>query len=347
MRNLGKRDEEVLSSLVAAFIDTGRPVGSASVAKDLGERFSSATIRNVMAELEGCGLLKHLHTSGGRVPTGSGLRYYVDKLLRVPPVTEKEMRNIEEDYKNASYSLSGIFQKTSRLLSRLSNYAGLVVAPEIDDMVIKHMEFIFLSKNRMLGIFVGCDGLVENRIIKVGGEYNHSELEKINNYCNRAFYGLTLSAAREKVAKDINLVKEEYDRLICRALLLSQMMFFDMEKVRLFVEGGTQLLHNHDFGDSGKAASLVDALEEKKGLINLLNVALESERVNIFIGSESDYSAISGCSVVARSYKKDGNILGTLGVIGPVRMNYAKVVPIVDCTARLIGEFLGENAYDR
>ena len=347
MRNMDKRSEEVLSSLIASFIDTGRPVGSKTLAGDLQERFSSATIRNVMAGLEKGGFLTNKHTSSGRIPTDKGMRYFVDRLVKIEPLSDKKVSNIKEKYRDSSYSYSNIFKMTSEILSGLSNYAGLVVAPNMSEITIKHMEFISLSHDKILGIFVGRDGSVENRIIKTDEVVKHSDLEKINNYCNRAFYGLTLSEARGKIIKDMREAQQEYDRLINRALTLSQNMLSDIEKSELFVDGGSQLLSNSDFSDLDKATSILDVFEEKKRLVDFFNRTIEGERINIFIGSESGYEAISDCSVVAMPYKKDNKVLGTLGIIGPTRMNYSKVIPIVDCTAKLVGDFLGgEDLYD-
>lgn len=347
MRTVSKRAEEILSSLISEFVDSGRPVGSRTLAKRLGSRLSPATIRNVMADLERSGLLAHKHTSSGRVPTDNGVRYFVDKLLEVSSLSDDEILSIKSKYDSSQYSVSDILHSTSGILSELSNYTGLVVAPKMDGVYVKHMEFIPLSNKRILGIFVGRNGLVENRIIKVDRNYNYSELEKINNYCNRAFYGLALTDARDKISKEFETVKEEYDELVSGALLLSQKMFVDLEKTDLFVDGGSQLMNILEFDDLNKAASLMDLLEEKRRLIDLLNGALESESVNIFIGLESGYGAMVNCSVVSAPYKKDGRVLGTLGIIGPTRMNYAKVIPIVDCTAKLVSDVLnGEDIYD-
>lgn len=348
MANLGKRGEEVLSSLISTFTDTGRAVGSAVLAKYLGNRFSSATIRNIMGDLERNGLLTHRHTSGGRIPTEEGIRYYVDKLLKVEPLSEESVSTIKSRYGDGSYNVADVFKKTSNILSTLSSYAGLVVAPIMSEIIVKQMEFISLSRNRILGIFVGRDGQVENRIIRMEGKFTYSDLEKVNNYCNRTFYGLTLSEAKDKVARELYEAKREYDDMIGKALLLSQNMLLDMERAELFVEGGSQLLSVPEFFDSARASSIMDTLEEKRRLIDLLNNALESDSVNVFIGSESGYDAISDCSVVTASYKKTGKVLGALGVIGPTRMDYSKVIPIVDCTAKLIGDFLdGEDIHER
>lgn len=348
MQSLSKRGEEVLSSLISAFTSDGCAVGSATLAKYLGNRFSSATIRNIMGDLERIGLLTHKHTSGGRIPTEEGIRYYVDRLLKIESLPEGEISDIRSRYQDRSYNVANVFRKTSEILSRLSSYAGLVVAPLVGEVVIKQMEFITLSKDRILGVFVGRDGQVENRIINIDHKFTYSDLEKINNYCNRAFYGLTLSEARDKVAKELYETKREYDDMIRRALLLSQDMLLDIENTELFVEGGSQLLSMPEFIESEKAGSLMDVLEEKRNLIDLLNNALESDSVNVFIGSESGYDAISGCSVVSASYKKTGKVLGTLGVIGPTRMNYSKVIPVVDCTAKLMSDFLdGEWLHER
>lgn len=342
MADIDKRSEEILSSLIATFSSTFTPVGSSTLARYLGNHYSSATIRNIMNDLEGAGLLTHRHTSGGRIPTEKGIRYYVDKLLKVEQMADDRVEEIRSRYNAEMSSVTSVFKRTSALLSGLSSYAGLVVAPMMKDIVIKQMEFISISKGRVLGIFVGRDGLVENRIIKFEESLTHADIEKINNYCNRTFYGLTLSDAKDKLARELHVAKQEYDKMISRALILSQGLLTDMEKAELFVEGGSQLLSVPEFFDSGKASTLINALDEKRRLIDLLNNALESDTINVFIGSESGYDAVADCSLVSASYGKDGKVLGTLGVIGPKRMDYSKVIPIVDCTARLLSDFLGE-----
>lgn len=339
MRNVTKKDEDILSSVISTFIKTGKPVGSKTLSEDLNKKVSSATIRNVMASLEQKGLLTHLHTSGGRVPTDQGIRYYIDYLLQLSELSEKEFTDIKSKYSENLYNVSDIFKKTSKMLSMLSNCAGLVVAPNMKEMFIKQMEFIQISSSQILAIFVGRDGIVENRIIKTEDDFTYSDLEKINNYCNRAFYGLTIRAAISKLNKEIKVVQREYDKLISSALMLSKELFSNLEKRDLFVEGGTTLM-KHEFADFDNMAAIIETLEDKKRLIDLFNRIWKSESVNIFIGAESGYSDISKCSVVTSSYKKNGKMLGMLGVIGPMRMDYSKVIPIVDCTAKLVGEFL-------
>lgn len=348
MLNMDKRSEEILSSLIGTFIRTGDAVGSETLARSLETKLSSATIRNVMAELEKFGLLTHKYTSGGRLPTDVGMRYYVDKLLELEPLSNTAMTEIRSSCTEGSYSISGILQKASQLLFQLSNYAGLVVTPRMSEITIKHMEFIPLSSKRVLGIFVSRDGLVENRMIKVDGNFTYSDLERINNYCNRTFYGLTLLDANLKLEKELTSAQQEYDALISNALLLSQKLFVDVEKNELFVAGGQQLLGIDDLSGNDRIAALSGILEEKKKLIELLNNALRGDSVNIFIGSESGYGALSDCSVVSSSYGKGGKVLGALGVIGPMRMNYSRVVSVVDCTSKIISDFLdGEDLYEQ
>ena len=270
MRTVDTRGEEILSSLIAEFIQSGRAVGSATLAKRLGNRFSPALIRTVMSDLEKVGLLTHRHTSAGRLPTDEGMRYYVDQLLRVDQFSDEQIGEIKSRYRNTSYNVSGILKRTSEILSRVSNYAGLVVTPMMGEIVVRHMEFIPLSKSKVLGIFVGQDGVVENRMIRLGRDFNHAELEKINNYCNRAFYGLTLSEAALKVETEIEEAQKNLDDLIHHALRLSEKLFLDMQSADLFVDGGSHLLQMSDFSDLDRSNTLMDVLEEKKQLIKFL-----------------------------------------------------------------------------
>ena len=340
MKNMDKRSEAVLSELIGSFIATGQAIGSSTIAEKMSNTISSATIRKVMADLENAGFLTHRHTSAGRIPTEKGIRYYVDQLVEVNDISEESLISIKRGYKNISYSVTDVCKETSRILSRLSHYAGLVVAPKLNEIIIKYVEFIPLSDKRVLGIFVGRDGVVENRIIKVEKRYTYSELEKVNNYCNRAFYGLTINEVKTKVAMEIEQANREYKDFLSSALLLSQKMFFDIEDSNIFIDGSSHMVSAPDFDHEGKLSVIMEMLEEKKRLADFLDNIDSGNNVQIFIGSESGLSQMSDCSLIAASYKRCGKMLGTLGVIGPTRMNYSKVIPIVDCTARLIGDIL-------
>jgi heat-inducible transcriptional repressor len=222
---------------------------------------------------------------------------------------------------------------------------GLIRTPGWSGIVFKQLEFLQLSRNRVLGIFVSQDGLVQNKVIEVSDDYSFLDLEKINRYCNAAFMGLTLEEARTKILRELEAMENDYDRILARALLYSQEVFSGIPNADLIVDGESRLLNAPEFSDTEKLQDLLRMLEEKKQLLHILDRCREVDGVSIFIGAEVDdafasetgvHQAVESVSVVSAPYRKDGQIVGTIGVIGPTRMNYSRVVPIVDFTARVL-----------
>ncbi|OGQ04504.1 MAG: heat-inducible transcription repressor HrcA [Deltaproteobacteria bacterium RIFCSPLOWO2_01_44_7] len=327
---LNERYREILSLLVTDYIATSDAVGSRQLSKKILRRLSPATIRNVMADLEEMGYLTHAHTSAGRVPTQKGLRYYVDSLVEKRPLTEDERKSIQDHYKVGGKDIRRVMQQTGKILAAFSQCVGLVLTPNWKKTIFKHIEFLPLSRGRLLGIFVSQNGMVENRILEIGEELNYRELEKINNYCNASFVGLTLEEAREKVVKEFSKAQGEYDKLLSKALLLSQNLLMGIETNELVVE----------FSTIEKTKGLMQSLEEKQQLLKVLDSCLDSAGVRIFIGAESRLEPVKDLSLVTATYTEGNRILGTLGVIGPTSMDYSRVIPMVDFTAKLVTDFL-------
>jgi len=345
VQSLKTRDREILEILISDYIATAAPVGSKAIAKKHDGHLSPATIRSVMADLEELGLLSQPHTSAGRIPTALGLRYYVDCLLKKHDLSEGERGHIEHLYHNSDLSVDEVISGTSKILSAISNYVGLIRTPGWSGIVFKQLEFLQLSRNRVLGIFVSQDGLVQNKVIEVSDDYSFLDLEKINRYCNAAFMGLTLEEARTKILRELEAMENDYDRILARALLYSQEVFSGIPNADLIVDGESRLLNAPEFSDTEKLQDLLRMLEEKKQLLHILDRCREVDGVSIFIGAEVDdafasetgvHQAVESVSVVSAPYRKDGQIVGTIGVIGPTRMNYSRVVPIVDFTARVL-----------
>lgn len=338
---LSKRDSEILEILISDYIATASPVGSLAISKVHMGRLSPATIRGVMADLEGMGLLMQPHTSAGRIPTTQGFRYYIDCLLKCHDLSNDERENVRKFYNTNDLNVDDVMARTSTLLSTISNYVGLIRTPGWDKIVFKQLEFIKLPHGRLLGIFVSQEGFVQNRVIEISEEYSYPDLEKINRYCNAAFLGLTLEDARAKIAREVESVEGDYDRLLARALLFSQEVFASVPNADLIVDGQSRLFSAPEFSDGTHLRDLMEILEEKKQLLHLLDRCGEVDGVKIFIGAEaSDVGAMEQVSVVTAPYHKDGQVLGTIGVIGPTRMDYSRVVPIVDFTAKVLEDIL-------
>ncbi|MDO8527377.1 MAG: heat-inducible transcriptional repressor HrcA [Deltaproteobacteria bacterium] len=326
------RYQEILGLLVTDYIATSEAVGSNQLAQKTKCRLSSATIRNVMSDLEEMGYLSQPHTSAGRIPTEKGIRYYVDTLVEQRPLSEGEKQAIQNHYLSPKKDIRSMLQQTGTALATISQYIGLVLTPNLEKTIFKHIEFLPLSHARLLGIFVSQSGVVENRILEVHEDLNHRELEKINNYCNASFVGLTLEESREKVSSELLQVHHEYDRLLSKAMLFSQELLNGISKTDLVVEA--------DYSSMEDIHKMMKSLGEKQQLLKVLDSCLESSGVRIFIGTESRCDAVKSLSLVTAPYTQSGNILGTLGVIGPVHMDYKKVIPMVDFTAKLVSSFL-------
>ena len=344
VESLSKRDQEILEILISDYISSASPVGSKAISKKHNGRLSPATIRGVMADLEQMGLLTQPYTSAGRIPTPQGMRYYVDCLLKCHDLSEEERRKVRRFYDVPDLCADEIISRTSKILSAISNYVGLIRTPMWGKIAFKQLEFIRLSHNRLLGIFVSKDGMVENKIIEVSEDYSYADLEKINKYCNSAFMGLTLEEAKNKIFRELKIVRSDYDRLLAKALIYSQDVFAGVPYADVIVDGESHLLSAPEFSDARKLKGLLEMLEEKQQLLHILERCREAEGVSIFIGAEAAQKegnpALESVSVVAAPYRKDGQVLGTIGVIGPTRMDYSRVVPIVDFTAKVLEDIL-------
>lgn len=336
---LSNRDQEILQILISDYIASAQPVGSKAIATHHSRLISPATIRNVMADLEQRGYLLQPHTSAGRIPTEKGMRYYVDCLLKVRDLDENEKEQILNRYAGVGHNIDSLLKRTSNILSAISKYAGIVASPKVQNSDFKHIEFIRLSHKRLLGIFVTQTGLVQNRIIECNEEFSYSDLDRINNYCNSAFLGLTLSEALTKAKKELGLEQIEYDKLLKKAMLMSHELLSEIPTCDVLIEGEERLLNNPEFTQVESIKKVLEALEQKQQIVQLLDRCLDSEGVKIFIGAESGITA-EGMSFVAAPYKQGNKTIGTIGVIGPTRMDYSRVIPVVDFTSKLISDLM-------
>jgi heat-inducible transcriptional repressor len=341
--DLNDRSRQVLRHVVDAYVETGEPVGSRSISRRLGIALSPATIRNVMSDLEEAGLLYAPHTSAGRLPTEQGLRLFVNGLLEVGDLTQEERQDIDGKCAASGRSVPEVLEQATQLLSGLSRCAGLVVAPKAE-RTLKHIEFLHLGPGRALVVLVTEDGQVENRIIDVPIGLPSSSLIEASNYLASRLVGRTLAEARVNVQQELEANRAELDALTNRVVESGLASWAGGDHGgSLIIRGQANLLDNVTaLSDLERIRALFAALETKESLAKLLDSAEAAEGVQIFIGAQNELFGLAGCSMVIAPYRDSRQkIVGAVGVIGPTRINYARVIPMVDYTARVIGRILG------
>ncbi|MEL7524666.1 MAG: heat-inducible transcriptional repressor HrcA [Pseudomonadota bacterium] len=346
LSDLDKRSREIFRSIVETYLETGEPVGSRNVSRNLSMSLSPASVRNVMSDLEHLGLLHSPHTSAGRLPTEIGLRFFVDALLEVGDLTEEERQQIDVQVRasNEANSAEQVLTEASQMLSGLSMGAGVVMTHK-NDMRLKHIEFVRIEPLKALAILVSEDGSVENRIIDLPVNLPASALVEATNYLNAQIQGRTLSDIKGDLEKVRDADQAELDQLSQKVINAGLAVWggeTSGDPATLIVRGRSNLLTDLDaVEDLERIRLLFDDLENKKDLIQLLGLAETGDGVRIFIGSENNLFSLSGSSLVVSPYRDSNQrIVGVLGVIGPTRLNYARVIPMVDYTARLVSRIL-------
>lgn len=340
---LNERSREIFRHIVDTYMETGEPVGSRTIARRLSVALSPATVRNVMADLEDAGLLFSPHTSAGRLPTEAGLKLFVDGLLELGNLTEAERRDIEGRCVGAGRSLPALLEEVSVTLSGLTGCAGLVLAPKTSSP-LKHIEFVPLSPGRALVVLVSENGLVENRIIQTSPTLPPSALVEATNYLSARLVGRTLDEAREEIRVELEVHRAELDELTTRVVEDGLATWSGQDRdAQLIVRGRAHLLEDVTaVADLERIRNLFEALETKETMLKMVSLADAAEGVQIFIGSDNSLFSLAGCSMIVGSYQNSQNrVLGAIGVIGPTRMNYARIIPMVDFTAKLIGRLIG------
>lgn len=344
--DLNHRSRRILSAVVSEFLQTGEAVGSRTVTRRRGIDLSAATVRNVMADLEEIGLLEQPHTSAGRVPTAHGLRFFIDSLLKVRSLSPQEKDQIRAQSGVDVLGLDQALEQTSRVLSDITRYAGIVLAPMVEQRRLRQIEFVPMSsKGRFLCVLVTTEGLIENKIVQVGLEIDSQSLERVHRYLNELLEGLTLEEMRKRVLTQMGEEKNRYDEMVSSALALGEAAVSESSKSKVIVSGGSNLLRAAKPGDEedlSRMQELLRALEEKELVLELLDRTMDSERVQVFLGAETEYASLADSSVVAMKYGSEDRPAGAIAVIGPTRMNYGKVMSVVDFTAALVSKLLGE-----
>jgi heat-inducible transcriptional repressor len=339
---LDKRTLDIFKHIVDAFFETGEPVGSKTLALKLDHQLSSATIRNIMAQLETLGYLYSPHTSAGRLPTDQGLRFFVNGILEQGNITLEDQHRIEIACTERGIDTANVLKEASSILSGLSECASIVIAPKSDQR-IKHIEFIQITPTQALAILVTTDGQVENRIIKTPAGMPPSVLVEAGNYLNHKLNNLTLNDAIGHIRKELASHKAALDALAYDIIdkgLAGWSKMGDSES--LIVHGQSHLLNDVDsVEDLERIRHIFSVLETKENLMSLLEASLDGAGVQIFIGSENKLFEMTGCSLVLSPFENtQGNVIGALGVIGPTRINYGRIIPMVDYTAKVISRLL-------
>ena len=340
---LNERSREIFRRIVESYVETGEPVGSRTLSRSLRLALSPATIRNVMADLQEAGLLYAPHTSAGRLPTEAGLRLFVDGLLEIGGLTEEERTDIDVKCSATGRSVEEALAEATSMLSGLADCAGLVLAPK-SETPLKHIEFVGLTDGRALVVMVGENGVVENRLIEVPVGIPPSALVEARNFLSARLVGRTLTEARAEIAAELREHRVQLDQLTTEVVETGLATWAgESQSGYLIVRGQAKLLENITaIEDLEQIRTLFQALETKETMARLLELAHDAEGVQIFIGADNALFALAGCSMVVAPFANSSEkIVGAIGVIGPTRINYARIIPMVDYTAKVISRVIG------
>jgi len=339
-----ERNREILHWVIATHIMTGRPVGSRRIARQSREQLSAATVRNIMAELEEMGYLHQPHASAGRVPTDKAYRFYVDYLLKRRNISPRDRDMIDRDLR-LDDSAEHLMARASQVLSRISKNVGIVVSPPISRVALKHLQFVKLADNRILVILVSRSGIVQNRLIHYAEEISQTELDQAARYIVENFRDKTLFEIRNQILKLIQQEQALYDKFMQRIITLSTQTFSVTENqldAEIYLDGASNLIKTPEFSDINKMKLLFETIEQKSRLAALISRCIEgdTQEVRITIGAENALQGIEDCTLITSPYVVDEKTHGSLGILGPTRMEYARTISLVDYVARLFGRVL-------
>ncbi len=339
------RSRQILRVLVDQYIRDGQPVGSRTLAKRSRLDLSPATIRNVMADLEDLGFIVSPHTSAGRVPTAKGYRFFVDTLLKLQPPAVGDIDRLQHQLADEGHGSAEEFASAaSSVLSSLTSLAGIVTIPRHTRVELRQVEFLPLSDRRVLAILVVNDCEVENRVLDVERDYGADELRQAANYLNEHFAGKSLDTIRVQIIDSLSNTRETMNQMMIDAVSIAQQALnTESERAGYVMSGETKLMEFNDLSNIDKLRHLFDAFNQQREILHLLDRSIAAHGVQIFIGEESGYSILDECSVIAAPYRVDADTVGVLGVIGPTRMAYERIIPIVDITAKLVGSALNSD----
>jgi heat-inducible transcriptional repressor len=341
---LNERAQRLLRVLVQSYIRDGAPVGSRTLSRDSGLSLSSATVRNVMADLEGLGFVTSPHTSAGRVPTDKAYRFFVDSLLRAQmPADDLSLEEIRRHLDLPADSSKSLVATASQLLSNITHLAGVVTLPLTQSASLTQIEFLALSDNRVLVVLVLNDREVQNRIIQLDRHYSSEELRRAANFLNEHCAGRTLPQIHKELVQQLKDTHEHLNQVMLDAIAMAQRLFEQgsaSEDIEYMIAGETNLMELGELASVDKLKRLFEAFNEKRDILHLLDQSLKAEGIQIFIGQESGYRIFDDYSVVTAPYSSEQGVVGVIGVIGPTRMAYERVIPIVDLTAKVLSSAL-------
>ena len=338
---LNDRAAILLKKLVDSYIDDGQPVGSKQLADMAGLDISSATIRNVMSGLEKKGLVTAPHTSAGKIPTEKGFRMFVDTLLEVQPLHEQVFSKLKQEL-NPDQDKETLINHANQALSELTNMAGIITVPKNSQSMLRHIEFLSLPDNKVLAILVTNEKEVQNRVVHLDQDYSAEQLQAAANYLNQHFSGQDIFEVRKDLLSDLNNTRKDMDAIMRTVIDVAGKALpdFDDKDQSFLVKGKSNLVRYGESTDREQLHHMLEMFDHKRDMLGLLDRCIQAEGVKIFIGNEVGVEGLGDCSVVTAPYSVDGEMLGVLGVVGPTRINYDKIIPVVDVTARLLGEAL-------
>ena len=339
---LSERAQLMLRALIDRYVRDGQPVGSRTLAREAGLDLSPATVRNVMSDLEELGFVCSPHTSAGRVPTVQGYRFFVDTLLKVQPLDNRSIQNMRLEL-SLEDSPKDLVESASGLLSGITQMTGVVTLPRQEHALFKRVEFLRLSGKQVLAILVTGEDEVQNRILSSEKEHSPAELQQASNYLNELFAGKDLAEVRTALLHEMQETRANMNSMMVTAMHMADQVLEKNQNEDFVMAGQTNLMGFQELCDIDKLRKLFDAFNTKRDMLHLLDQCIHTEGIQIFIGNESGYRMLDECSMVTAPYSVDGRILGVLGVIGPTRMAYERVIPIVDVTARLLGAALNHK----
>lgn len=342
--HLDSRSRHLLRALIAQYLEEGQPVGSRTLSRSSGLDVSAATIRNIMSDLEELGLIASPHTSAGRVPTEQGLRLFVDSLLEIKPLPREAMAQMQRGLPRESATTRDLLGNASTLLSAMTHFVGVVTVPGAVEVPLKQIEFVMLDAARVLAILVFADGQVQNRVLALRQQLDARALEQASNFLNAHYAGLRLDEIRLRVLTELRAAGSELNRRLDAAVEVAAQTFAPEPEGDMLVSGQTNLMGGEEGSQMDRLRELFEAFQRKRDLLALLEGCARAPGVRLFIGEESGFAPLEGFSLVSAPYGAGGRVLGALGVIGPTRMAYDRVIPVVQATARMLSDALGGPA---
>ncbi|MBK5259588.1 MAG: heat-inducible transcription repressor HrcA [Thermoanaerobaculia bacterium] len=342
--DLDSRAREVLREIIAQHIASGEAISSRSLARCGRFQLSPASLRNVMADLEDLGYLQQPHTSAGRVPTDRGYRFFIEHLMSSGSLTDEERHTIDDEVRYVG-EVDEVLQQASRLLSRMSDQVGVIFMPTLLQFVVRSMDFVLVAENRIMCVIVGANGMVANKLVETRLTFSRDELEKIGRFISAEFGGMTLDAIRRRLVRMTAEERAQHDGMMQKTISLGIEAVNDVLPVHheLIVEGAASILSKPEFADAHALRRIFLALQEKEKLIEILESFLDEDGLQILIGSESDFTQVHNFSIVARRYGTESSPLGMVGIIGPMRMEYARMAPLVDYLGRALSRKIEEE----